>query len=173
MENGKKKKVTTNGIQEIYNPYEQWNWQKKETKEPTKEAVGEPKYEEPDDEERGFARSSRMTESLSDIGEGGTVLLGATEESYVKQVRTGQKYYLKSNETTVGKRQCNIQITDNPAVSREHAKFVRVQENYFVVDLKATNGTKVNGRKVQPGEQVMLRDEDILEFANEKFIFYK
>jgi len=172
-EEAKKKKVTTNGIQEIYNPFEQWNSHKKEIKDDANESVGQAIYRETEEEERGITHSSRMTESLSDIGEGGTVLLGATEKSYVKQVRTGQKYYLKSNETTVGKRQCSILIADNPAVSREHAKLVRVHEDYFVVDLNATNGTKVNGRKIQPSEQVMLKDEDLLEFANEKFIFYK
>lgn len=172
--NAGKKKVTTNGIQEIYNPYDQFNWQKKERREPeVVESKATTVKEQEAEEERMFTRSSRMTESLSDIGEGGTVLLGATEESYVKQVRTGQKYYLKQNETTIGKRQCIIQITDNPAVSREHAKLIRVHADYFVVDLKATNGTKVNGRRVQPGEQVLLKDEDLLEFANEKFIFYK
>ena len=166
-----RKKTTTNGIQEIYNPFEHLSQQKQKNAEP--EQVEQANVVEEEMEEQVFSRSSRMTESLSDIGSGGTVLLGTTEASYLKQVRTGEKFYLKNNETSVGKRQCAIQITDNPAVSREHAKLIRVHDEIYLVDLQATNGTKVNGRRIQPSEQVRLVDEDQLEFANEKFIFYK
>jgi len=169
-----RKKSTTNGIQEIYNPFEQWNQQKREKAEPEPiERPNSSKDMREEIEEEVFSRSSRMTESLSDIGSGGTVLLGTTEASYLKQVRTGEKFYLKSDEVSVGKRQCTIQISDNPAVSREHAKLIRVHDDIYLVDLQATNGTKVNGTKIRPGEQVRLCDEDLLEFANEKFIFYK
>lgn len=172
--NATRKKTTTNGIQEIYNPFEQLSQQKQKNAEPESiERSNTFADAEEEIEEQVFSRSSRMTESLSDIGSGGTVLLGTTEASYLKQVRTGEKFYLKNNETSVGKRQCTIQITDNPAVSREHAKLIRVHDEIYLVDLQATNGTKVNGRRIQPGEQVRLGDEDQLEFANEKFIFYK
>lgn len=150
------KKSTTNGIQEIYNPYEKWNWSGRDEQE---------KY--------ASGGSSRMTESLSDIGAGGTVLLGTTEASYLKQVRTNQKFYLKSDESSVGKRQCTIQISDNPAVSREHARLIRVRDEMYLISLQTTNGTKVNGKRIQPEERVRLKDEDVLEFANEKFIFYQ
>lgn len=172
--NTARKKTTTNGIQEIYNPFEQLKQQKQKKEEPEENEKSNTFTDaEEKIEEQVFSRSSRMTESLSDIGSGGTVLLGTTEASYLKQVRTGEKFYLKNNETSIGKRQCTIQITDNPAVSREHAKLLRVHDEIYLVDLQATNGTKVNGRRIQPGEQVRLGDEDQLEFANEKFIFYK
>jgi len=66
-----------------------------------------------------------------------------------------------------------IQILDNSVVSREHAKIQRIGDDFYLQEIKATNGTKVNGRKIHPTEQVLLKDEDIIEFANEKFIFYK
>ena len=169
-----RKKTTINGIQEIYNPFEQWNRQKEKEADP--KPIEQPCVSvdaQEDMEEQVFGRSSRMTESLSDIGSGGTVLLGTAEASYLKRVKTGEKFYLKDSETQVGKRQCAIQISDNPAVSREHAKLIRVHDENYLVDLRTTNGTKVNGKKIQPDEQVRLEDEDQLEFANEKFIFYK
>ncbi|MBD9193461.1 hypothetical protein DW654_08495 [Roseburia inulinivorans] len=36
-------------------------------------------------------------------------------------MRTGKKYYLNSNEVTIGKRQYGIEIADNPVVSKHHA----------------------------------------------------
>lgn len=118
-------------------------------------------------------RSSRLTESLSNIGSSDTLLLGASEPSYIKQIRTGKIYYLQDIETKIGKRQCQITITDNPAVSKEHALFQKIDGEYYLVDLKSTNGTKVNDQKLMANTPMRMEDEMQFELANEKFIFYK
>ena len=41
----------------------------------------------------------------------------------------------------------DIQI-DNVAVSREHARIIRGPNFYFIEDLNSTNGTFVNGKKI-------------------------
>ena len=75
-------------------------------------------------------------------------------------MRTGKKYYLNSNEVTIGKRQCEIEIADNPAVSKHHAMIQKKEGNYYLVDLNSTNGTKVNGKKI---------NADIPELPSEKY----
>lgn len=118
-------------------------------------------------------KSTRMTESLSSIGSSDTVLLGAAEKSYIKQLRTGKTYYLDGMETTIGKAQCQIAIKDNSAVSKYHAVIQKLDGKCYLVDKKSTNGTKVNGKKIASDEPILLNDETQFELANEKFIFYQ
>lgn len=57
--------------------------------------------------------------------------------------------YLVKDEVTVGKLpDCDIELHDN-TVSRMHCKFVRRGGAFHLVDLKSTNGTFVNGRRVE------------------------
>ena len=88
-------------------------------------------------------------------------------------MRTGKKYYLNSNEVTIGKRQYGIEIADNPVVSKHHAMIQKKEGKYFLMDLNSTNGTKVNGTKISANVQEALQDESHIEFANEKFVFYE
>lgn len=118
-------------------------------------------------------RSTRMTESLSSIGSSDTIILGAAARSYIKQLRTGKIYYLDVAETTIGKAQCQIVIKDNSAVSKYHAVIQKLEGEFYLIDKKSTNGTKVNGKKIVSGEPVLLKDETQFELANEKFIFYQ
>lgn len=116
----------------------------------------------------------KSTGSLSSIGaENNTVLLGKAEPSYLKQVRTGRKFVLDEDETRIGKRQCTIEISDNPAVSKQHAAIRKKSGQYYIIDLGSTNGTKIKGSKIIPGEEVLLNDETEFELANEKMIFYQ
>ena len=116
---------------------------------------------------------SRMTESLSDIGDMGTALLGTETKAYIKQLRTGIKYYLCDDVVTIGKKQCQIVITDNPAVSKQHAVFQKKNGQYYLIDCNSTNGTKVDGKRICNNKPELLKDETQFELANEKFIFYR
>lgn len=154
-----------NQIRSIYREYN-LAFEEKKAEQPVEE-----RKEEKENLEIG--RSTRMTESLSNIGSSDTVLLGTESNAYIKQLRTGKKYYLNSNEVTIGKRQCEIEIADNPAVSKHHAMIQKKEGKYYLVDLNSTNGTKVNGKKINADIPEFLQDETQIEFANEKFVFYK
>jgi class 3 adenylate cyclase len=52
-------------------------------------------------------------------------------------------------------------LIDDPAVSRDHAEVQVVSGAAFLVD-HSTNGTRVNGRRVERGERVPLVDGDVL-----------
>lgn len=154
-----------NQIRSIYREYN-LAFEEKKAEQPVEE-----RKEEKENLEIG--RSTRMTESLSNIGSSDTVLLGTESNAYIKQLRTGKKYYLNSNEVTIGKRQCEIEIADNPAVSKHHAMIQKKEGKYYLVDLNSTNGTKVNGKKLNADIPEFLQDETQIEFANEKFVFYE
>ncbi len=62
----------------------------------------------------------------------------------------------------------DLQIDDS-RVSREHAVILREGKTYRVRDLHSTNGTLLNGQRVQDAE---LTDGDILVIAGVEFTFY-
>jgi pSer/pThr/pTyr-binding forkhead associated (FHA) protein len=53
-------------------------------------------------------------------------------------------------------RDCDIQLTDTN-VSRRHAELRQEGASYWIVDLGSTNGTELNGRRV---ERARLSDGD-------------
>ena len=62
----------------------------------------------------------------------------------------------------------DLQIDDS-RVSREHAVILREGKAYRVRDLHSTNGTLLNGQRMQDAE---LSDGDILVIAGVEFTFY-
>lgn len=60
-------------------------------------------------------------------------------------------------------------IIDNQAVSRRHALVTLECGNYYVEDQGSTNGTFINGSRISPYESVLIKEGDIVSFANEKF----
>jgi len=71
------------------------------------------------------------------------------------------KIFLKFNEKvlkeipldrpqlTIGRKQDNDEVIDNPAVSGHHARIIEEKGAFFIEDLGSTNGTFVNDAKIQ------------------------
>lgn len=55
------------------------------------------------------------------------------------------------------------------AVSRKHCLIIKMQNKYFVQDLKSVNHTLVNGIMIPPYELMELEDNDILSVADMEF----
>lgn len=68
------------------------------------------------------------------------------------------------------KNECDY-ISCNSAVSRLHAKISKENGSSFITDLNSTNGTFVNGVKVESGSRKELHHGDIIRFANEEYKF--
>jgi smad nuclear-interacting protein 1 len=73
-------------------------------------------------------------------------------------------------------------VLEHPSSSQQHAAIqfryiVKTTEDQYgvrqtkgrvkpyVIDLESSNGTELNGEKVEPGRYVELRDKDLLQFA--------
>jgi adenylate cyclase len=53
-----------------------------------------------------------------------------------------------NSQLSVGRTEGNDLILNHPSVSRKHARFEARKEQWWIVDLKSTNGVKVNGNQV-------------------------
>lgn len=60
-------------------------------------------------------------------------------------------------------------ISFNKAISRAHCKILRTNGSYFLIDLKSTNGTYLNGVRLQPHKPVPVKNGDIIRLANLDF----
>lgn len=80
----------------------------------------------------------------------------------------GNSVELPLGETVVGRDVgCRMRFND-PAVSRRHLLFVRRQDEVFVEDLKSSNGTKLNGRRLTT--PTPLVDGDQLEVGSRTLV---
>src|SRR5258706_7924822 len=62
------------------------------------------------------------------------------------------------DELSVGRTEGNDLILNHPSVSRKHAKFELRGDHWWVIDLKSTDGVKLNGNLV-PGAEVAAGDK--------------
>ncbi len=71
---------------------------------------------------------------------------------------------------TIGRDPQNDVHIDNPAVSRFHAKIARISESAFYIDdLKSTNGTYVNEKRITWREG--LKNNDVITIGKHSLIF--
>lgn len=64
----------------------------------------------------------------------------------------------------IGRRADNNLCIPNDSVSGRHAELLSINDQLFLADLKSTNGTRVNGRRVE--SPVLVGDGDIIHFGN-------
>ena len=99
-----------------------------------------------------FTTSCRMKEAGGGVGAGALVL------------SSGERIPLGQQVVTIGRLpDCTIPVTD-ANVSRRHAEVRPVGSAFVVVDLGSTNGTKVNGVRIQ-GDHPLV-DADIVSVGS-------
>ncbi len=87
----------------------------------------------------------------------------------VSQEHRGQTFTLSGPKHTVGRTEnCDICIP-NSAVSSRHCALTRQEDgDYLLTDLDSTNGTVVNGKKV---DEVKLQHSDIVRIGSIEIIY--
>lgn len=81
---------------------------------------------------------------------------------------SGREHFLRPGSNVVG-READILITD-ARVSRRHAEITLENQTVKLKDLGSTNGTTVNGEKLEPGNEMMLSAGDEVMFGGVKLI---
>ena len=92
--------------------------------------------------------------------------------SLTRQV-TGEKIELGKPSFVLGKNpeKSDYAVADNTNISRVHAVITMRNGRYYVMDQNSTNGTFINGRIINAGQETEILPGDCLMLANEEFIF--
>lgn len=75
-------------------------------------------------------------------------------------------------EISIGRMEENVVTLPTQGISRQHAKIVRADENFFLMDLGSGNGTLLNGTKVRANEKNLLRNNDLISIDTYDLRFY-
>lgn len=91
-------------------------------------------------------------------------------ELFLLRVGTGEQIHINKSQYSIGK---DIQTMDyvlgNQSVSRNHATIYIEDNKFYLTDNGSTNGTTIEGIRVQVGERAELSDGDIISLGNEVF----
>jgi len=68
----------------------------------------------------------------------------------------------------IGRKADNDLSIDDQSISSHHARISKVQSVFFIEDLKSTNGTSVNEKRI---DRHQLRDGDIISIGQHRLIF--
>lgn len=82
--------------------------------------------------------------------------------------KSSQELELASDSFTIGRKSDNNLAIEDPAVSAHHARITKIQAVYFIEDLKSTNGTFVNDKRI---DRHQLRDTDVVTIGRHRIIF--
>jgi len=72
---------------------------------------------------------------------------------------------------SIGRAEENAVSLPTPGISRKHATIVVSGNNYFLSDLGSGNGTFLNGTRLTPNEQNLLRHGDLISIENYNLSF--
>jgi pSer/pThr/pTyr-binding forkhead associated (FHA) protein len=90
--------------------------------------------------------------------------------SLLQDGRTEKTYRLRKDVISIGRLpESDVRISD-PGASRQHARILRREEGFVLVDLGSTNGTLVNGelaheRRLEDGDRITIGNAE-LEFRS-------
>lgn len=77
-------------------------------------------------------------------------------------------FALTSRATTIGRANENDIVLSDPNISRQHAELERKSGNFLIRDLSSTNGTLVNGQRIQT---TWLSDGDTITLGGIELVF--
>lgn len=92
----------------------------------------------------------------------------------LKRAKNGEWISIDQMQTVIGKsrEQVDYVISDNAAISRVHAKLVWKDNMYYLYDMNSSNGTFVNGEKID-GTGIRIKANDSIILADEQFEFVR
>jgi len=88
------------------------------------------------------------------------------------KVRSGsakdQTFEIKADETILGRDPANPVTVDDPSVSAQHCAVLRDGQRFTLRDLKSTNGTRINDRRITESR---LNVKDVISLGSVEIVF--
>ncbi len=89
----------------------------------------------------------------------------------IKGFNKGEVYPLEADEIIIGRGEENEIVLNIAEVSRTHAVLTKAEEGFMIKDLKSTNGTYVDKKKV--GEKYLLKPGDTIMLGDAIYMTYQ
>ena len=107
--------------------------------------------------------------------EGTTVLSQEPNYSYLIRLNNDEKIELNKGIFRIGKdkRSADYIVTDNKAVSRQHADIITKNGECYIMDLDSTNHTYIDNKVIPSKVEVKIEDGNIIKLGNEEFQFFE
>lgn len=83
----------------------------------------------------------------------------------------GEEFEIKEGENTIGRRPTNSIAIPDPYISGSHGKIAASEGSFVFTDIGSTNGSSLNGEKVNPNDPKNLSDGDELTVGQTSFTF--
>jgi pSer/pThr/pTyr-binding forkhead associated (FHA) protein len=83
----------------------------------------------------------------------------------------GRRTMLSTSPTTLGRDTASTLRIDDLTISRRHAVLVSSGGEWRLSDLASSTGTLHNGVRLTPGQEVVLKDGDVLQLGNIVLVF--
>lgn len=92
----------------------------------------------------------------------------------LQRIATGENILIDKPVFRLGKEKsyADYFVSNNSAVSRNHADIVSRGNRYFVIDLNSKNRTFINEHVIPVRQETEIFNGDRLKLANEEFVFY-
>lgn len=93
----------------------------------------------------------------------------------LKAVDGSAKFVIDKDEYLIGKSVDRVDgvITGNPAISRVHCKMMRDNGEFYIVDMESSNGTFLNGKRLEPSERTRVEQGNQVRIANMEFVVWR
>jgi len=93
---------------------------------------------------------------------------------YFIRMRTGERINIDKAEFKIGRKASEVDyaISDNTDISRVHCVIVKDRGVCFISDNNSTNGTYINGQRLNEGEKKFLTNGVVVLLGNEEFVYH-
>ncbi len=92
---------------------------------------------------------------------------------YVIRIKTNELVPILKKEFLIGKSaDCDFTIEGNRKVSRKHAILRISNGECYIRDNDSTNHTFINGKLLQPGVEIILKNDDYIRLGDEEFRYW-
>lgn len=113
--------------------------------------------------------------SVLNEGAGDTTILNNQNSVRAVLYRKSNFENVKINKSDfyIGKERKKVDycISNNNSISRNHAEIIMRNGVFYIIDQKSTNGTYVNGIRLNPMQETELKNGDTIQLSDEEFEF--
>lgn len=105
----------------------------------------------------------------------GTTILQNEVRFFITRLSNNEKIEINKDSFFVGSSAKNdYTVRGNTAISRRHCEFIKDNlDDMYIIDLNSTNGTFINGVRIQKNEKMKINSNDQIKIADELYTFNK